>query len=656
MASTAATGVYELNKTDDPRLTAEEQVYSVFRGGSSVNNTAFMNPTNSNYNLVIPVLPPSVGTVFSRAVILEVELNNAIDYVQSPSMSVGKGVAALIPDPLVDTWPYQAGVPLVQPGCLALAASHPIGQMFQSWTVQVNSASTQEQSVPHQAMVHLLENSEQRNGCGTTTRFGKLASWDDAYGTTMGLGSYGDDQADGDSPPGAYPFKWCDSAGTPLVGDGWYSTMPNTPAVAAGGGFYPWSGVTLPPIGATYTLVPFKNGMPYTCAENAEGAVGGGRTITVFVKQMLIDPVWCPPFGLSARAAFDQGGMYGVSSMLFQGVIADPQQARLWQCSTVNGASIRPAVGAVRWMPNIGVNRAALWFTFLNPNMQNELPVRNVVPMCTTQFFQQSIAVPPGNSAGQTTFTFNNVTFAVVPDYFLIDVAPTPANQLPNESFWHGTYKTGAINNFTFANQPGLFGGFSSFMLTLMSKSNGSRASVLQYGGADGTGLVNVNGALTRTAGSILVIRPGKDFPLPPGTSVGSAGQCQLSFQLTFQHPPTASSGAQYTCTVTSLIKTYFVTEEGVSRIVQVALDEAAVLAAPKGGDTTHAAGLVSGGLMGGSLFSRFGEAMKHAHHVAETVGHVAHTAHGLSSMFGGDVGGAGLKRTRMNFGARMSS
>ena len=232
---------------------------------------------------------------------------------------------------------------------------------------------------------------------------------------------------------------------------------------------------------------------------------------------------------------------------------------------------------------------------------------------------------------------------------------------------------------FQFANQSGLFAGWNSAALTMMSKDNGSKASVSQYGGLSGSGYFMSNGLRTIAGGSVLVIRPGVNFPLPTGVSVGSTGQCQLNFQLAFNAVGSwgtpvgsATAGRSYVCTVTALSSGYFVTENGVSRQLLVGLDEATVLGAPEAPDR-----YVTQKLVGGSWFSTLGsfaknalankdqilEAAKGLYNGAKNRDFGALAQHGLGAfnagkavlgrglaggaMAGGAMAGAGMKRAR---------
>lgn len=388
-------------------------------------------------------------------------------------------------------------------------------------------------------------------------------------------------QGEGDLNPGAFEITYTDSVGTPLSGNGTY-------AVPGG------------------NAVTYVTGRPV--ASTATNGAGGGAWIFFTVR--LVDVLMCSPFGFNYEESFRETGLYGISSLLFTLTLDTPNNARLLQSTSTQPYSMY-TFGYNGHVTN-PVSNAQLWFTYLSPSIQSTLPPRSISSLCNIQYFQSSAITTGSNQVNDGTalnrgiVTFSAVTFSNVPDVFLISVRPVnnsygTAYSYNTESDWCCTYPDGAFQQFTFANQSGLFAGFPSHSLTQMSRNNGSKASLAQYGGAGGTGYFMSGGQKTIAGGSVLVIRPGIDFPLPTGVTVGSTGQCQLSFQLQFNAPGTNGTGAttrKFVCTVSALSSGYFITENGVSRQLLVGLDEATVLAAPEGPDRYLTSKLVGGGWM----------------------------------------------------------
>jgi hypothetical protein len=265
----------------------------------------------------------------------------------------------------------------------------------------------------------------------------------------------------------------------------------------------------------------------------------------------------------------------------------------------------------------LGIQNPRVWMTYLSPSIQSTLPARSISTLCNLQYFQQQSTpsgytavgdTPNGTPFNQPVFTFSAVTFSNIPDLIMISIRPVSTSMRSTEADWQCTYPDNAFQQFTFANQSGLFSGFTANSLIQMSRNNGSRSSLSQYGGTDGAGVMTLNGRPCTAGGAPLLIRPGVDFPLPPGTSVGSTGQVQLAFQLRFNAPGTNSDAPRaFVCTVTAISSGYFVTDNGVSRQLLVGLDEETVLKAPEAPNRFMAQRLT-----GGSLASHLGLSASH--------------------------------------------
>ena len=653
--------MFQVTRSTDPRLVDTAHTFCATQGASAISVVKIGAASASNTVLTYSVIPPSPQVVIQKAPLLDLTVFLQINVVQQQTMATG----AAGDDP---------GVPLAVWGRdIALARSFPLGQIVSSYNIQINNAAVQQQNASLPDLAHVLETPRSRSMRGATSRTPLYASWDDAYGTTFALGSEADNQGDGDLGPGAFDVEYCDGNGNTL----W--------ELAAGG-------LTSYTVGTV--VVPFVNGIPYTSFNNkantlwpAPGAPLPAKIIPIFIKMRLVDVVMCSPFGFSYMETFKETGMYGISSLLINATLTDPNTARLIQNCTTNGCVMVP--GGVSFTPNSsgkgGVTSANIWMTYLSPSIQSTLPLRSVVSLCNLQYFQVTTPVLSHTITGdgallpKDVLNFQSVTFSNVPDVFLISVRPSPGTMAPSEADFCCTFPDLAMVQFQFANQSGLFAGWNSAALTMMSKDNGSKASVSQYGGLSGSGYFMSNGLRTIAGGSVLVIRPGVNFPLPTGVSVGSTGQCQLNFQLAFNAVGSwgtpvgsATAGRSYVCTVTALSSGYFVTENGVSRQLLVGLDEATVLGAPEAPDR-----YVTQKLVGGSWFSTLGsfaknalankdqilEAAKGLYNGAKNRDFGALAQHGLGAfnagkavlgrglaggaMAGGAMAGAGMKRAR---------
>lgn len=638
-----ADGIFTVVKSVDPRMTQGEHSFCATQGASAMSVTSIQAPSPSTAVLSFSIVPPSPQVVIQKTPLLDITATFALVFNQSNGFPAAGAVGNLNNGVYMNPW-Y---VPFAQWGRdFALARAAPLGQLVNSYNIQINNAAVQQQNTSLPDLVHVLEGPRGRASRGTTFRTPVFASWDDAAGTAWGLGSLADMQGDGDMPPGGFDFVYCDPAGGPLFVTGQVDIPPaNWPVDGAGNPIppgYPYiaGNVNVVPPDGRYTqcyisggvCVPFYQGQPLTCAgwssvapaagppvvvgansyyPFAAGAVGapdtGGnisRQVPIFIKMRLIDVIMCSPFGFSVMDSFRETGLYGISSMLINAQLTTAANARLFQNCTTSGCVMVPGDGGQTLKQ---ISDARVWMTYLSPSIQSDLPPQSIASLCNIQFFTQptppTLAVngwSPGQPLTSLTIPFNSVTFSNVPDVFLISVRPTGSNSLPNEGDYCAIFPDQAIQQFTFANMSGLFSNYTAERLAAISRNNGVKAGLQQFGGATGTGYAYSGGKRTIVGGAPLCIRPGMDFPLPTGVSVGSTGQCQLNFTLSVLVPPGTTSGRQFTCYVTALSSAYFVTDNGVSRQVLVGLDEAAVLSAPSGPDRYMTQRLVGGGWMSG--------------------------------------------------------
>lgn len=644
-----ADGIFTVVKATDPRLKAEECVYTASQGASAISVVSTNAASPNTSVLTWSVVPPSPQVVIQKTPLMDIELIVSLQVLQSNGCSTaGTFNNGTFISPLNTSF-AQWGRDF------AVARAAPLGQLVNSYNIQINNAAVQQQNVSLPDLVHVLEGPRGRASRGTTFRTPLYASWNDASGTTFSLNSEADMQGDGDAGPGSFDVKYCCAGGGPADGytDLWSKATPGDlapaawprdaagmpippdfpaamPADGASGQYWYCSGTTIVPIyrgqplttgGWSPTATPFLNpggGPPVNCAAYKAPTlpwnppttvpVGGniGNPVPILIRMRLIDVLMCSPFGFSVMESFRETGLYGISSMLVNAQLTDAITARLIQGSGLSGCVVIPNTVQL-----VKVTTAKLWMTYLSPSVTSDLPPQSVASLCNIQYFQQpfSVTSPPPWVAGmdmqKLVVNFNSVTFSNVPDIFLISVRPMGSAQMSDEADWCCTLPDGAVQQFTFANQSGLFSGFTSERLSAISRNNGSKASLAQYGSASGSGYFMTAGRRTQAGGSILVLRPGIDFPLPVGVSVGSTGQVQLNFQLQVNVPGQAR---QYQCTVTALSSAFFVTNGGVSRQLLVGLDEDMVLGAPEGPSR-----YVTQKLVGGSFWNTLSAGFKHA-------------------------------------------
>ena len=629
----SADSIFTVTKSIDPRLTQPGHTYNTAQGASAISQVNIAAASNSNTNLTFSIVPSSTNVVVEKAPMLDLVLTFQLLFLQSDGSGVN-GNTLINMDPN-----YKPFAVLGRDWAFARAA--PLGQLVQSWTINFNNASVQQQNTALPDLTHLLEGPKGRAGHATNYRIPVFASHDDSAGSDWGLSaSIGSMQGEGDIGPGVYNFVYCDGTGTPIPYSNklqWYNAGGPLGSGAAGPG--------VPVITPNTTFVQY--GVPVT---NPNGA---GSLHPVYVQVRMIDSITCSPWAQNYETGRRETGLYGLSTITALAQLQPASQSRIIQgssaagCVLMNASNSMPggtAAGTIASMPSgfigssgdlmanpKGIQNAKIWLTYLSPTIQSTLPPRSISTLLGLQIFQTT--VPGSSNVYSSASTSNNVgglanpclrgrvdfsaiSFSCIPDLLMISIRPAFASQAATEADFCCTFPDNAFQQFTVANQSGLFSGYTSHALTAMSRQNGSRASLAQYGGADGSGYMMIGGSPVAVGGSVLLIRPGWDFPLPVGTSVGSTGQVQVSFQLLFNAlgsniidgpipagggaPPKITKARDYVCTLTAISSGYFVTANGVSRQVIVGLDEVTVLNAPMAPDRFAAAKLAGGGFTNG--------------------------------------------------------
>ncbi len=630
-----ADGIFTVTKSIDPRLTQPAHSFCAAQGASSISIIQVAAASSNPTNLTFSVIPPSPQVVIQKTPLLDVTLTFQLLVCQSN----GSNLTGDPTNPNSSVAIDPNGVPFAVWGRdIGVGRAAPLGQIVNAFNITINNAAVQQQNPPLADLTHVLEGPKGRASHGTMFRTPLTASWDDSAKTLWGLNASGSSLlGEGDVGPGVFNVQYCDDTGKLLE----VSNVPQYYPAGAG-------------VAATAQSTWYVNGVPITDPN------GAGQIKAVYVQMRMIDAIMCSPFGFSYDTSFKETGLYGISSLTVQAQLTTGSVARIIQgCSTsgcvlltsaqANGCTGYAVPGLVgqsgdligRSGSNGGpVQNARLWMTYLSPSIQSTLPPRSIATLCNLQYFQQSTntgaQASPGSLFGpgglpklaQMVMNFNSVTFSNVPDLIMISIRPDLQGMSLTESDWQCTLPDNAIQQFTFANQSGLFSGWTSEALSQMSRNNGSRASLAQYGGSQGSGLIAMAGRQAVAGGSVLLIRPGVDFPLPSGVSVGSTGQVQLAFQILFNAAGTWNTSAprKYVCTVTAISSGFFVTDNGVSRQLLVGLDEATVLAAPEGPDRFVAQRLAGGSFHNGmsAQGSGFGDWLKKAAgHAASAAQHI---------------------------------
>jgi hypothetical protein len=576
----------------------------------------------------------------------------------------------------------------------AVAAANPVAQLTQSVSLQMNNVSTTMQSPVIRDLTHVMSGPSQNATRGTTSKIPIACDWNVVDGTPQGLGSQAEMSESGQVPPGAFDVVFvAPKPGSSADGDNWAALNGTEGAFTWGVHPSSWPGAQSefndlmntmwdPPAGQTYQVVlpsgatltvPFYAGQPLTSPANV------GQNVVMWVRFRTSDPLFTPPLGYNSQDALQRPGIWGLASAGISMQLTDAATARWIQSCSNSGFCLLPGAAGQKIMR---VLNATCWQKYLTPSLEQDLPAECAVPLAQTQFYQQTSTPIPqvqgftGQPMPLQTITLNTVTFSQVPDSIIISGRPIFSCQMPTETDYCVAFPDRAITNFNFCNMVGPFGSSSARDLFEQTLKNGGGQTLQGMGGATGTGYFMLNGTRQNCASGPLIFRPADDFILPPGTSVGSTGQCQ--FTASFQYyvpgvfnnwegpgdPPANSSPRTIVWTITAISTGYFLTNNGNSRIFLVGLNDQMVLGAPAGPDRYQARRLMGGGFL--DSLSSFGQQiLPLIGPIADVASHFMGGGEAGSGMAGagfhsGGVGLSGAKRARIatgtgNFADRLS-
>ena len=647
----APPAVFKLVKSLDARISPHDAEYTAATGAASVTMVEQKLQQVNSSTQTFTVTPPSAGCVIQKNIMYTMNAN--VEFLSSAwKWTNGSYVAAVQPGNLFPVYGQDFAIAEANP-LNAMVTNWQI--QINNATVQFNNQANADivhlMTTPAERAWKGVTTrtpmfSSWDDGYGTTNGIGSMADlqgpgdvppgayeiqwalpsgWTNVYGlykTVIGGGGNPDTYAwlyiatyaagiplgpIGQATPGTDVYTKAISAGQTSVAGNVTQFYPQALAYDAGAG-----GITCNAVGISGTpkdvISSTPAGLPIICPWNLPAGVPAGinapHVSRYAFTTMLVDTVQCPPFGWSLESGYADQGIWGVNNMLITAQLSDPGSARWLQGCTKGGMQSLNYAG---WQSL----SASLWFTYLSPSTTTleVLPPRCVVPMLYKQVttYTDNTAVGP---QALTSVTVPSYTFSQVSDVIMISVRPTYQilSVLPDagtstvsvpfyETSFCSTFPSQAFTQFQYANIPGVLSNLAGHQLVAMSRKNGSTASVAQYGGLTGSGIMMLSGVPTYSGGSVILLRPGTDFALPMGISPGSMGNIQLQYTLQFRNQ--SSRNASFTVTTTSLSTGFFVLDNGAARQVLVGLNSKALMDAELTQDKFMTSKIEGGGFLG---------------------------------------------------------
>lgn len=665
-----AAPVFDLVKSIDRRLTPETAAFAAAIGAQSITYVQQkVNQANTSTH-TFQCTPPSPGVVIQRDI--QWNLRATVQFTSSHRAFANNTV-----------WPRYGKD-------FAIAGISPLNQLVSSWNITMNSNSAQFTNLGVRDLLHAITTPSKRALQGVNYRTPMYTNWDDADGTTFGLGGVEDLQGDGDVPPGAYPVEFClpvgpvhywsrssNTAAWAWVGS---TNVPaDTPvflrdvALAFGGGTYAVAYTTIPgqngqvltdaiaqslvgvaltgtgQFPGSYQTGGVRPGQPYSPfgADNTSATLGAGLQV-YNIAVTLVDAVQCPPFGWSAARSISEQGIWGINNMLIVAVLQSPGDPDVrWLQGTRKGG-----MSSLTYQSWVTLD-SSMWFTYLSPaqNKAQLLPPRCVVDFLykqTTQFQQTNGPIPAGGYAtiDVPSYTFGNVANSLI-------IAPRPTGLNFYECDYYGATPDSPFPQFTYVNQSGLLSNWSRQKQVGVQHANGITAGTAQMGGMVGPegsqlcGSMMKAGQLVGMGSTPMLLTPGIDFALPVGVAGGTAGLVQLQYSIKIRNQGIESH--TFAITTTNVSNGFFIFENGAARQIQTGLDEEAVLAAPMGLDMFSISNLTGGGSgfleRMSCMAGRLKDASKHLTSNSGASSLKSHEAGGSAAPVSGGV--AGQKRYR---------
>lgn len=400
------------------------------------------------------------------------------------------------------------------------------------------------------------------------TMLGRYASNNAGFATQSDVCAGYEGSVDSEHVPnGSYRIRWTDKTGAYIAGAGYQDEAGLT--------------VTTNPVGA-----------PTSCA--ASQGVGAWCYFSLYVTEGL----FLPPFAPTLDDAADQG-CFGITSLNITLMMGkDPGTARSVNFNSIANGTVFSGLGFGATAFNDAATFANL--TYLTPPLSAPLPALCIaaMPMFANGTSTSAATFPPVDSTGNLTgvpVTLSSIQLDSVPQLIVFVATQTPPFAVTDTTDRRMSITRASIQ---FANVSSLCSSMSQQQLYQASRENGVDLDWPAW-----SGVICRGGGYVAGVGSVLALRPGKDFPLPDLLVPGSAATLTLAGELSVANQDTVSFDGCSILTICVYNSFLTISRSGEARgPMRVQITEKEVL------DVARDSGAYSGSLdykmFGGSLFS----------------------------------------------------
>jgi hypothetical protein len=499
----------------DDRIVQSQMKYAVSKGAASITSGTFSAIGANASQITFQVTSPSENIFIDKSFDVTSEIYFTVN------ITIGGT-------------PPTVGDVIFKLGLDGASTQYPLNSLITTLTATINDATvSQNNNDTLTEILRMVDTPSNREMRTCPYMPDNYASYNSGYLTSNSpLNGYGSAYGSDYVPNGAYAdLVFTDSAGAELVGNGTYN-----------------DGITA---AVTYTDgVPRVTGAPVL-------------TYNLFFKLTTTEKLILSPFAFADSE--NSTGLFSIQNISF---IMNMQPPNLTQTS---GRLLRHTTARNRTINTIGYNNAIGPFKnarirclFLTPSLSISLPPVSRVPMFEFPRYNTPVTLTGFTAGGTTSVESQTITLSNIPDYLIIYVKPL------TYAATDGDYYFPITNiNLNFDNYSGLMSSHSQQQLYRCSVQGGLHMDYQQWTGrgkiSGNSGTTGGNVALT---GGFLVLRPGIDFQLSTGLSVGLIGNYTLQFRLGLFNQ-TANTVTQANIWVIAASSGFFESKNGQSRIIK---------------------------------------------------------------------------------------
>lgn len=535
----------------DERILQRQPVYVAHKGGLYIANQPFNAISQSSSTHTYQVDVPSQNVFVDRDLTWTSTFYLQLD---------------------VDVGTTEADAPVVVLGQDIALTAFPLNHMLSTLSATINDCNVTINSDDVLYEVLRLTDSAGNRMCRTCPN--QL----DVYGIyNSGVGSrndvllsYYDANYQGDERPngGYHNIDFTDSTGAVLSGAGTYTN------------------------GYGVTAVTYTGGIPVQ-------KVGNNGVYRVYLKVTSTEKLVLSPF-MFANECRNDVGLYGINTMNFVMNLSSARVARTIRNAPLASSTSTASGCTFNATATASFTNSRIDCQFITPSLDIPLPAVSSVPFMEFPRYKSTghSAVASGASSS---ISSQSITIPQIPDMLVIYAKPSSYSSIAVADWYFPI--TGISMNFD--NNSGQLASHTKEQLYEICVENGLNMDYDKWSGK--ARVASDSAPVAHLVGGMLVLKPGKDWPLASGQAPGLAGRFTMQFSCTVNNRSAASATPELT--IMTINSGFFESQQGSSRLVKRVLSEADIINAPMIEDPDD----VPERMVGSGLFGKLGSLAKKA-------------------------------------------